>query len=75
MGMNPNKYVPNSVLFSAGTLPFTFGFVKSESDLKYRGTSLIRDTPILGPYCRTIPRFLWWSKGRGLFLMIEVPLN
>ena len=27
----------------------------------YRGTSLIRNTPLLGPYCRSIPRFLWWS--------------
>ena len=27
----------------------------------YRGTSLIRNTPLLGPYRRTIPRVLWWS--------------
>ena len=27
----------------------------------YRGTSLIRNTPLLGPYSRTIPRVLWWS--------------
>ena len=26
-----------------------------------RGTSLIRNTPLLGPYSRTIPRVLWWS--------------
>ena len=27
----------------------------------YRGTSLIRNTPLLGPYSRTIPRVVWWS--------------
>ena len=27
----------------------------------YRGTSLIINTPLLGPYSRTIPRVLWWS--------------
>jgi len=40
----------------------------------YMGTSLIRNTPHLGPYSRTIPRILWWSKGARLFLMSEVPL-
>jgi len=40
-----------------------------------RGTSLIRTPPLLGPYSRTIPRVLWWSRGEGgLFLMSEVPL-
>ena len=41
----------------------------------YRGTSLIRITPLIGPYSRTIPRVLWWSQGGGLFLMSEVPLD
>jgi len=27
----------------------------------YRGTSLIRNTPLVGPYSRTIPRVIWWS--------------
>ena len=27
----------------------------------YRGTSLIRNTPLLGPCGRTMPRALWWS--------------
>ena len=40
----------------------------------YRGTSLIRNGPLLGPYSRTIPRVLKWSQGGGLFLMSEVPL-
>ena len=29
----------------------------------YRGTSLIRNTPLLGPCSRTIPRVLRWSYG------------
>ena len=33
----------------------------SENMRMYRGTSLIRNTPLLGPYSRTIPRVLWWS--------------
>ena len=37
-------------------------------------TSLIRNSTPLGPYCRTMPRALWWSQGRGLFLMSEVPM-
>jgi len=40
----------------------------------YRGTSLIRNTPILGLYSRIKPRVLWWSQGRGWFLMSEAPL-
>ena len=27
----------------------------------YRGTSLIRNCFLLGPYCRLMPRALWWS--------------
>jgi hypothetical protein len=26
----------------------------------YRGTLLIRNTPLLEPYSRTIPRIVWW---------------
>ena len=40
----------------------------------YRGTSLIRNGALLGPYSRTVPRALWKPKGWGLFLMGEVPL-
>ena len=42
--------------------------------LAYRGTSLIRNTPLLGPYKRTMFKALWRSWGGGLFLMGEVPL-
>jgi len=34
----------------------------------YRVTSLIRNSAPLGPYSRTMPRALWWSLGRGVFL-------
>ena len=32
-------------------------------DERYRDTSLMKNTPLLGPYRRTIPRVLWWSLG------------
>ena len=34
-------------------------------NIMYRGTSLTRNSPPLGPYSRTKPRALWWSKGGG----------
>ena len=40
----------------------------------YRGTSLISNCNLLGPYSRTVPRVLWWPWGGVLFLMSEVPL-
>ena len=35
----------------------------------YRGTSLIRNTPLPGPYSRTVPRLPWrsWKGGGGSF--------
>ena len=40
----------------------------------YRGTSLTKTRPPLGPYCRPMPRVLWGSWGGGRLLMSEVPL-
>ena len=40
----------------------------------YRGTSLIRNCPPLGPYIRTMPMALCGTRGGGLFLISEVPL-
>ena len=40
----------------------------------YRGTSLIRNSALLGPYSRTMHRALWWVPGGDHFLMSEVPL-
>ena len=34
--------------------------------LLYRGTSLTRNSFLLGPYSRTMPRALRWSQGGGL---------
>ena len=45
------------------------------SSVVYRGTSLIKDTPLLGPYSRTTPRALRWPVGRGLFPISEVTLQ
>ena len=58
-----------SILSPRGTSP-----ENPEPNSLYRGTSLIRNTPLLGPYSRTKPRVLWWSWGGGLFIMSEVPL-
>ena len=33
---------------------------RKRARLSYRGTSLIRNTPLLGPYSKTIPRVLRW---------------
>ena len=40
----------------------------------YRGTSLIRNRPLLGPYSRTMSGGLWWPYGGGGVLMSEIPL-
>ena len=43
-------------------------------DIKYsRGTSLIRNSVLLGPYSRPMPRTVWSSRGEGV-LVGEVPL-
>ena len=31
----------------------------------------MRNTPLVGPCSRTIPRVIWWSEGGGLFLKRE----
>ena len=41
---------------------------------RYRGTSLTRNNPPVGPYSRVLPRALRWSMGGGQFLMGEEPL-
>ena len=47
--------------------------IKTEKTLAgYRGTSLIRTTPLLGPYSRIMHRVMRWSLRKGLFLMSEV---
>ena len=34
--------------------------------LECKGTSLIRNRPMIGPYGRPTPRSLWWSQGGGV---------
>jgi hypothetical protein len=57
-------------------LPFDIRTITSgdESDTRYRGTWLITNTFLLGPYRRTTVRVLWWSQRGWLFLTSEVPL-
>ena len=45
-----------------------------QAHVRYRGTSLIRNSAPPGPYSMNMSRALWWSYGEGLFLMSEVPL-
>ena len=40
----------------------------------YRGTSLTRNSALLGPYSRTLHRAIWGSQGGGRFRMSKVPL-
>ena len=40
----------------------------------YRGTSLIRNQPPMGPYSSAMPRALWRSSGGGRLLTSEVPM-
>ena len=48
--------------------------VFSDPGVRYRGTSLIRNSLPLGPCSRAMPRALRCSYGEVLFLMSEVPL-
>jgi len=41
----------------------------------YRGTSLIRNSALLGSYRRPMHRALWWFLRGQLFLMSEIPLD
>ena len=53
--------------FSYGEIPLCIDrganrkVVLACGDELYRGIALIRNTPLLGPYGRTIPRVIWWS--------------
>ena len=46
----------------------------STSTRGYKGTSLTREHPLLGPLCRPMPKVLPGSSGGGWFLVGEVPL-
>ena len=41
--------------------PTDSDFVREAHPTPYRNTSLIRNSPLLGPYSTTLPRVLWWS--------------
>ena len=71
-----NKPVPPSVKEIAWQLSLHVqkGHGDNQSTWGHRGTSLIRNTPLLGPYSGTISRVIWRFKRGGRFLMSEVPL-
>ena len=50
-------------------------FVPNLTCAVFRGTSLIRNCPPLGPYSRTMPRALWWYYGEWRFLRARYPCN
>ena len=54
-----------SKYFSAGEKMFEEAGVERTRTLPCRGTSLMRNTPSLGPYSGLMPRALWWPK-RGV---------
>ena len=47
------------------------GGEKGQTALQFRGTPLIRNSPLLGPYSKTMPMVV---LGGGLFLLSEVLL-
>jgi len=51
------------------------GLYRSFIGIKYRGTSLIRNSAPLGTYGSNMPRALWRPSGGGLFLVSEVSLQ
>ena len=48
--------------------------MRRDSCMHYRGTSLIRNSALVGPFSRIMPRGLRWSQRGGLFLKRKVPL-
>ena len=60
--------------FASGDRFITFGGKTGRGEceeVRYRGSLLIRNRPLLGPYSRTVPRVLLWFWGGGLFFMSE----
>ena len=60
--------------FRSSDLPSAHGPHGGVANVVVQDCSLMRNTPLLGPYSRTVLRVLWWSWRGGLFLMSEVPL-
>ena len=63
------SHIPPSILVyedsrAAGSL-CTSSIQSLRRAARYRGTSLIKNCPTLGPYNRPAPGTLWWSWGGG----------
>ena len=69
---NPKPYE----LLPQAPFPIRFAGIEPETfnPKPYRGPSLIRNRPDLGPYIRAMLRALWGSWGQGHFSLNEVPL-
>ena len=52
------RHLPPPASFSR---PSSSSMRHNSPTARYRDTSLIRNTPLLGPYSRTIPRIIRWS--------------
>ena len=66
-----------SLRLASGVESLAFGVDPDSRGQKvgsYRGSSLIRNNLLLGPYRRPMPRVLGGSYGGRIFLMSEVPL-
>ena len=60
-------------LYGLGCGPDRTAFIMRRNP-PYRGTSLIRNRLLPGPYSRTMPRALWCSWGGGRFFISQIPL-
>ena len=58
--LNPQPYALN-ITDTRSPQPHTLNPNPRTLTSPYRGTSLLRNTPLPGPHSRTIPRVLWWS--------------
>ena len=64
----PSRYVTSRYVNALECPGHSRHFLHSAPQRLYRGTSLIRNHPPLGPYSRPMPRALWWFQGGGRFL-------
>ena len=64
-GILSGRAFQQSIRISEGTTLYPDGLPAvgsyGSSTYGFRGISLVRNSPPLGPYSRTKPRALWWS--------------
>ena len=72
--LNQDRVFPREAHLPSDTNTTLFLRFSAHMLYDYKGTSLIRNSALLGPFSRTMHRALWWILGRGRFRMSEVPL-